>query len=278
MEYERFERLILIVGGATIALSMGTALVSGSPEPVEVVAQLMLFGVLFAAVKFGRRGGLVAAIVASTIYVLARMNLMSGALPSTTAMLLVASRLLAYGLVGIAVGEACSRIKYSLASVEGRSALDEWSRVYNQRWALKTLDQARGRFRRYGEAFSLVVVTVSPSVMVGVRPSRQRTLTRLTADKIRADVRMVDEVARLDDGRFLVIMPHTPVEGGQVVGARLGTIIRAALGVRDEAVKIECLGLPGNESALDGLIGALSPDDAQESEASSELSPQASGV
>ncbi len=270
MEYERFERLILIVGGATIALSMGTALASGSPESVEIVAQLMLFGVLVAAVKYGRRGGLVAAIVASTVYAVARMNLVSGGFPSTTAMVLVASRLLAYGLVGIVVGEACSRIKYSLASVEGRSALDEWSRVYNQRWAHKTLEQARGRFRRYGEAFSLVVVTISPSVMVGVRPSRQRTLTRLTADGIRADVRMVDEVARLDDGRFLVIMPHTPVEGGQVVAVRLGAILRRALGVRDEAVKIECLGLPGDDPKLDALINAIAPDEVQPDQADAE--------
>lgn len=261
MEYGRLEKLILLVGGATIALSMGTAVAAGSPEPIELFAQLMLFGVLAAAVRYGRRGGLVAAIVASTVYVVLRLDLVSGVPLTPTALLLIASRLLAYGIVGIAGGEVCGHIKYSLASVEGRSALDEWSRVYNERWAHKTLDQARGRFRRYGEPFSLVILTVSPSVLAGVRPSRQRALTRIAADRIRADIRMVDEVARLEDGRFLVIMPHTPSEGGQIVGTRLGEIVRKSLGVREEAVKVECLGLPGKESAMDGLITAITPDD-----------------
>ena len=140
MEYRRLERLILVVGGATIAVSMGTAMASGAPEPVELIAQLMLFGVLFAAVRLGRRGGLVAAIVASTLYVLLRLELVAAGSLTTTGFYLLASRLLAFGLIGIVGGEACSHIKYSLASVEGRSALDEWSRVFNQRWACKTIE------------------------------------------------------------------------------------------------------------------------------------------
>jgi hypothetical protein len=234
---------------------------SGAPEPVELIAQLMLFGVLFAAVRLGRRGGLIAAIFASTLYVVLRLELVAAGSLTTTGFYLIASRLLAFGLIGIVGGEACSHIKYSLASVEGRSALDEWSRVFNQRWACKTIEQARGRFMRYGEPFSLVILSVSPSVLTGLRASRQRQLTRLTADRIRSDIRMVDEVARLDDGRFLVLMPHTPVEGGRIVMNRLASIVVGALGVRDEAVRVECLGLPGAESDVDALLGALVCDD-----------------
>ncbi|PKQ17273.1 MAG: hypothetical protein CVT67_00210 [Actinobacteria bacterium HGW-Actinobacteria-7] len=261
MDYGRLEKFILIIGGATVAVSTGTALASGSPETVEIIAQLLLFVVLFAAVKYGRRGGLVAAISASTVYVLLRLELVADGTLSTTALYLLSSRLLAFGLIGIAGGEICGHIRYSLASVEGRSALDEWSRVFNERWAYKTLDQARGRFRRYGEPFSIVILTMSPSVMTGVRPARQRALTRLVADTIRSDIRMVDEVARLNDGRFVVIMPHTPVDGGNVVCVRLAGIVRKTIGARDEAVTVECIGMPGAEPTVDALIDSLAPED-----------------
>jgi GGDEF domain-containing protein len=257
MTYKRFEQLVLILGGALIALSLGTALASGTPELPEIVAQLLLFGVLVAAVKYGRRGGLIAAIVASAIYLMMRVELVAEGPLTSTAFFIVFSRLLAFGLVGVAGGEACSRIRYSLATIEGGSALDDWSRVFNQKWAYKTLDQARGRFRRYGEPFSVVLITLSPAITANIKPSKQRAIVRSVADGIRADIRMVDEVARLDDGRFLVMLPHTPLDGGKIVADRLAGLTRKALGSRDEAIRVECLAVPANEPELDALINNI---------------------
>jgi GGDEF domain-containing protein len=259
MEFKRFEKLLLLVGAGIIIVSVGTAFTGGTPDLIEIVAQLLLFGVLFAAVKYGRRGGLVAAILASTGYVLLRIETVSASEPSLVALYLIASRLLAFGLIGVAGGEICGRIKYTLASLEGGTALDEWSRVFNGRWAYKTLVQARARSRRYGEPFSVVLVSVSPSVMADIRPSKQRALIRIAAEQIRSDIRMVDEVARLDDGRFVVVMPHTPADGGRVVMERLRIAVQRALAVRDESVRVECFGLPGDDAKMDALIETMSP-------------------
>ena len=66
MKYTRFEELVLVIGGVTILGSIAVSYSGGPPELVAVTAQLMLFGVLVAAVRFGRRGGLIAAVVAAS--------------------------------------------------------------------------------------------------------------------------------------------------------------------------------------------------------------------
>jgi len=268
MKYTRFEELVLILGGVTILGSIAVSYSGGPPELAEVAAQLMLFGVLFSAVRFGRRGGLLAAIVASAIYTLLRIDTLSLVQTSTTAIVILATRLAAFGLVGVAGGEVCSRVRYGMARLEGASALDDWSRVYNQRWAYKTLDAARARFRRYGEPFCIVVLTIAPGVFEGLRPSRQRAVVRGVADHIRADVRVVDEVSRLDDGRFIVLLPHTPKEGGEVAAGRLKKGATGVLGARSESLTLELWGASQDAETIDALIDSIATDEIEGQEGS----------
>lgn len=272
MKYARFEELVLVLGGAVILGSLAISYASGPPEFAEVVAQFLMFAVLFAAVRYGRRGGLVMAIAASAIYLIMRADLLSSSSMNASAFLIIVSRLVAFGLIGVAGGEICGRIRYGMARLEGASALDEWSRVYNQRWAHRTLDAARARFNRYGEPFSVVSITISPSVLMGMSPSRQRTLVRGIADHIRADVRIVDEVSRLDDGRFVVLLPHTAKDGGGVVSNRLARGTASVLGSRPDSISAQLMGVPEDRDAIDQLIDQIAPVLVDDQEASGEYS------
>lgn len=265
MTYTRFEQLVLGIGAAAILGSLALSLPAGDTDLVEVFAQVMLIGVLFAAVTWGRRGGMAAALVAAAVYVVARIPLLASGDITGPALVMLITRLLSFGLVGILVAESCARLKYALARLEGQSALDDWSRVYNQPYIHSELVQACGRFRRYQEVMSVVVVEISSSVLADLAPARQRTVVRGIAEHIRADVRMVDEVARADDGRFLALLPHTPKAGGVIVTERLVRGVRSAVGARDEAVRVTCLSLPEDETAIDALIASLAPEPAQDS-------------
>ena len=259
MKYNRFEELVLIIGGAAILGSIAASYVGGPPELAEVAAQLMLFAVLVCAVRFGRRGGLVAAITASVLYTLMQMDSLLLTETGLSALAILTLRLVSFGAVGVAVGELCSRARYRMATLEGSSALDDWSRVFNQRWAYRTLDAARARFHRYEEPFAIIIVSVSHRVFDGLGPSRQRSVVRGIANHIRADVRVVDEVSRLDNGLFVVLLPHTPKAAGDVVANRLlkGTV--AVLGARNESVSVRLLGTPEDEAAIDAFVGSLAP-------------------
>ncbi len=262
MKYTRFEEIVLIVGGAAILGSIAVSYAGGPPELAEVAAQLMLFGVLFAAVRFGRRGGLIAAIIAAITYTMLRIDSLLITETGLTSLAILAARLVAFGVVGVAVGELCSQMRYRMATIEGSSALDDWSRVFNQRWAYRTLDAARSRFERYGEPYSIIIVSVAHRVFEGLSPSRQRSVVRGIADHIRADVRVVDEVSRLDNGLFVVLLPHTPKAGGDVVAGRLNKGTLSVLGAAHETVSVRLLSVPEDTPVIDSFVATLAPVEA----------------
>ena len=257
MKYSRFERLIIGLGAVSILGTLAVAMQDGGPGAIEFLAQLLLLGVLVAAVHWGRRGGLVAALAASLVYIALRIPVLSEGLGFESLMFVI-TRVAAYGLVGIVGGEVCSRIKYVFARLDDSNTIDDWSRVYNQRHAASAIDHARERYARYGEPSSILVIELSTSLTAELRPQRQRTLIRAVANYLRGDVRMIDEVSRLDDGRFVVLLPHTKKEGGIVVEERLAVGVRRALGARDESVKTECLSAAEDVSALAALSAELS--------------------
>lgn len=268
MSYRHFEQLVIGVGALAI---LGPALLTlrSGFSAIELFAQVLLFIVLVCAVHWGRRGGFIAAAIASLVYVAVRVPLMTLAGLTPDVYVMLVSRIAAFGLVGIGGGEIFSRIMYFFARLEDSNAIDDWSGVYNQRFAARQLQVSIGRCTRYGEPFSLLLLKLSDSLLADLRSSRQRSLVRAVANHIREDVRMVDEVARLADGTFLVLFPHTPKDGAIVAAERVGRTVRTAIGARDEAVKATVLGCAQDAEQIDALLTSISPtDDDQDSSSS----------
>lgn len=262
MKYSRFEQLIVAAGSIIILGTLALSLSGGGPGYEETAAQLMLLVTLVAAVHYGRKGGMIVAMAAATIYVVLRIPLLSSvAGVSPTTLIMIISRLAAYGLVGVVGGDLFGRIKYMFARFENSGTIDDWSRVYNQLYAYRALEQTQGRFTRYGEPFSVVLLTLSPSLTMELRPSRQRTLIRGVANYIRGDVRMVDEVSRLGDGRFVMLLPHTDRDGGRIVCDRVAAGVRHALGAREESVSAVCYGAAEDTAAITSLIEDIAPEE-----------------
>jgi len=257
VKYSQFETLVLSVG--TIAI-LGTLAVSNQGALVieEVVGQILMLVVLFAAVHWGRNGGFIAAVLASVIYGVIRIPLVAqDGLTADIAMILIV-RVLSYGLVGIVGGELCGRIRYIFAKLEDSSSVDDWSQVFNQRFITRAFESACGQFSRYQTPYSIIMIALADNLLEDLRPSKQRSLIRGVASYVRNDIRLVDEAGRLDDGRFLVLLPHTPREGALVVAERLHHGVCNVIGARDESVTIEVLGAPEDFDAMVSLRTALS--------------------
>lgn len=257
MKYSRFEALLITVGAAAILGSILFAY-QGAAVIEEIGAQLLLLGVLFAAVHWGRNGGFIAALGASILYVVARipMALEQEQLTGTVASLILV-RVLTYGLVGIVGGELCSRIRYIFARLEDASSIDEWSRLFNQKLVGRSLSSAAGQFSRYQTPYSVIVVEMSAALLADLRASKQRSLVRGVADYIRNDIRLVDEAGRLDDGRFIIVLPHTPKAGGNVVVERLHEGVCDTVGAKPESIRMTLLGAAEDVDALNELAGSI---------------------
>jgi GGDEF domain-containing protein len=258
VKYARFELLAIGAGGIAV---LATVVMSLQPQPdvIEIVAQLLLLAVLIGAVHWGRRGGMVAALAAMLTYILMRAPFLGDSGMSADALRLVLVRMGTYGLIGIVGGEICGHIKYVFVRLEDSLAIDEQSRVYNQRFVAQMLRNSMSSFERYGAPFSLVVLTLAPELTAELRPGKVGFLVRAVADVIRNDIRLVDEVGRLDDGRFLLLLPHTPKTGAEIAAERVRGAVRDTVGAKDGSVTAQVMSAAEDAATIHALLDAIAP-------------------
>ncbi len=256
MKYSRFEWLTLGVGAVAV---LGTVAFALQPRPdwVELLAQLLLLPVLFGAVHWGRRGGLIAALGATLAYVALRLPSVVAVGLQSEVLELIIIRVVTYGFVGVIGGELCGRIKYFFARLEDSCSIDEHTRVYNQRFITQMLSNSLAEAARYGTVFSIALVELAPCLTAELRQSRVRHLVRAVADHIRNDVRLVDDVGRLDDGRFVLVLPHTPKDGAVVAATRVRIGVRDLLGAKDDSVRATVLCTTDDVSEIQALVDAI---------------------
>ncbi len=258
MRYASFERLVLVLGGASILATL--ALASGTPLLVqEIIAQIMVLLVLFGAVHWGRRGGFAAAIIATVVYVAIWIPELEPGDITAQILVLMLLRVLAYGLIGIVGGALCTRMKYVLVGLEQASGVDDVAGVYSELMLARLLDGATARFQRYKEPFCAIVVEPAQNTVRSPSTSRERALVRQIAGHIRSDIRLVDEAARTSDGRFIVLLPHTPKDGGSIVRQRLAKAVTRTLGEGglSDGVDVRCLGAAEDTEAIARLRAGL---------------------
>jgi len=254
VKYSRFEWLAMLVGSASIAGAVLATSRHGVPVE-EGLAQALLLLVLVGAVHWGRRGGSIMAGIAAAAYLALRVPLLvRDGLSADVAGLLV-THLFTYGVVGIGGGELCGRVRYLLARLESAENIDEPTALFNQRAITPVLCAMVGRYERYGESFAIVTIAIGDEAVTRPKSGPQRLLLLSVASRIRSGVRLVDDVARMDDGRFLIVMPHTPKAGAKVAAERLSGSVVRLLGASPEAVRTEILAVDGDLAAIRALSG-----------------------
>ncbi|GAB4283271.1 MAG: hypothetical protein Kow0067_04130 [Coriobacteriia bacterium] len=258
MRYTRFEWLVLTLGAAVI---IGSMLLTPTGVLIyqEVIGQLLIVGVLVGAVHWGRDGGFLAAVAATLVYVVLRIPLMNEQGLSTPVLTMILTRVVTYIVVGIVGGEICGRIKYVFARVEGSAMIDEATSVYNARFVAASLKAAIGQYQRYQTPFAAAVLALSPTLLVDLRPVRQRSLLRSVAAHIRNDVRLVDDVGHVGHGQFFLLFPHTPRAGAEIAADRVRSGVRDLVGAKDESVTVTVYALPEDAEALCDLARELDP-------------------
>lgn len=255
VDYARFERLamgvgvVAIVGNATISLVTHV-------DPVELVAQLLFLAVVLAAVRWGSKGGAFAAYGAVTLYVAMRLLTVPPAMTTLDLLGPLTARATAYLAVGILGGEVCNRIRIVLAKAKDARAIDESSSAYTPQFLSRRIVESAGRFERYGEDFSLVIICVDSR---GTDPSRKPDLVRAVVDQIRSGLRLVDEVGRLPEDDYGLLLPHTGGAGAHVVAERLRADLKERLSIGDESLTVRVLTAADDLEAIRALAADAAP-------------------
>jgi len=262
VKYSRFEMLTIGVGAVAVFGTIAFAL-QPRPDWIEVAAQLLILVVLVGAVHWGRKGGLLGALGALIAYVVLRLPSIVRVGLEAEVLELILIRGVTFGFIGIIGGEICGRIKYFFARLEDSLSIDEHTRVYNQKFVCQLLRNSLASSTRYGTRFSMALLEIAPCLTAELRPSRQRTVVRTVADHIRNDVRLIDDVGRLDDGRFVMVFPHTPKEGAHVAATRVRMGVRDVLGAKDDSVTATVYSSEEDSDAITALLDSLGCASAQ---------------
>jgi GGDEF domain-containing protein len=253
VKYARFEWLMIGVGAIAIAGMTAILYATGNGSYEGVVTQVLLFAVLAGAVHWGRNGGFVAAVGASVagIALHAPELLSDGLTPALLRLILI--QLAVYGLVGILGGEAAGRMKYLVAGMEDDANVDAETHVYTGRFLGGLLGENLFLHDRYGTPFSLVTITLSPTLTAQLSDRKRMMLLRSVADRVRNTVRLVDDVGRLEDGSFVLVLPQTGRDGGAVAAERVRAEVAELLGATDGAVVARVLSVPDDTAGIDAL-------------------------
>lgn len=258
MKYSRFEVLAFVLGATAIVASLFVSPVA-LPQAQEVAAQLLLIVVLGGALHWGRNGGFIAALFAIALYVGMRFSMLAVDGLSSELLTMLGARAGTYAVVGIVGGELASRIKYLFARLESDALIDHTTGVYSPRYAAESILSGLGQYERYETEYSVVKLVIDGPVYAPLKPGRYRQVMRQLASHLRADIRMVDDLAFAAPGMFMALLPTTPVAGAGVVAERLRTAACTVLGVTPETVTASVLSASLTPTELRTLAGALCP-------------------
>lgn len=249
-----------------VVLGFGAALISGvavaafyrGADVVEVGAILLFLPVLVGLTLGDVTGGLVTALVASAIYVAVRLATL-GDLPPGEFVGTVVIRVALYVGLGVFGGWANGMLAGALKKLELYDGIDDDTGVGNARAFVSTMRRERSRADRYGQAFTVVVISLDGDTLSDhgghTRDGGTRLLRRLCM-QLESNVRLSDLVYRIPVGDtddvaiFLAGTGHSAaaIACERFVDAARGVL--AEVGAGSAVVETRVMTYPNDSEAL----------------------------
>ncbi len=133
-----------------------------------------------------------------------------------------------------------------LRALEAQQTRDPLTGLYNRSMLMQLLDGQISRSRRYGNPLSIMVLELGASTPEAGGDSDPEREVMAAGQVLREQLRWVDQVGRLGERTFLVILPETPEEAAEKLA---GKLIRAlsvlALGGGVRVRLTVCAGVSG---------------------------------
>jgi GGDEF domain-containing protein len=261
LSYNQVRLLMLIGGLVLLAVTAGVNYVR-RVETAEVVAILLFIPIFIAFVFWDWKGGLIAAALATVVYIILRQPAID-AIGAGRYTALIISRAIAFFAFGAIGGLANQQLRSSLTKLDLYDQIDDATGLFNARYFLQDTELEMSRANRYQSIFSISAVDLPDAAFAGMGWRKRRNTLRQLGALLAESVRTVDRAVHAQDGdvhRIAVVLPETAEEGAQIFTDRLATRVSAFLSQRgasvdDAAVNRLAITFPGDEAALQRLRG-----------------------
>ncbi|MCL5291203.1 MAG: diguanylate cyclase [Actinobacteria bacterium] len=225
-KFKRFEALVVATGSAAIVITAVLSYMS-SRSLLEFAGQLLMLPVLLIAIQYGRIGAILSALFATGIYAVARSPELSDYALLTIALELLGVRAFGYFVIGFVGGEVMTAIKYYFAKSGGLGGIDQESGVYVSAFIKGMIEREVSNFERYEGVFSVVLIKLFPEELRQSSKFKTGRSLRGIGAVLKNNVRLVDEVGRIEDHSFALLLPHTSLDGARVVAERVARLVSA---------------------------------------------------
>jgi GGDEF domain-containing protein len=253
MTYNYFRNLALVFG---LSLTLGTTLLIylGYADPVEAMGQALFVIVLVFAATYFQKGGGIAAIIASVVYLAALFSIghQNEAAYVWPAAIL---RITMYGFTGVAGGELCYRVKRTLDEVHGADLLDHETNLFTKEYFFKIVASSIEIFERYGAPFSVLIFRFNPADLAKLPAGTKKTALLAISHEMKESIRPSDEASRPTEDSFAVILDQTTGENSDAVTKRVESMFKKVLGEGAE-ISHELLSTPDDLEKIREYSGA----------------------
>jgi GGDEF domain-containing protein len=258
MKYRKLELLLMSVGLIAILISIFTSLLNGA-QIDELIGQALFVPVLILALHYGRHYGYTGAIVAALILLIIKTQKLGDLNLANSEGRQVLMQAVAFGLVGIFGGELAVRMKYVMAKITNEQFVDDDTKVFSERYVHDLIGRLLSGYHRHHRPFAILFIEVSWPKPISEH-SKAKQLGRI-ANIIRGNVRLVDEVGYLNDGRFCLVLPDATCDSANIVYERLKKLYGGSQHYFHVSAEWSCdiLGLPEDESAIAQLATPFGP-------------------
>lgn len=258
MDYRGFQRFVLLAGSAFVVVS-ATLVAIVMPKTAEglkeVIGQLLFFLLLIGAVYDGWRGGVLTAILASTIYAAIQFpTILSLKIEPVLPLILVRAAI--YLVTGPLGGGIMSNVKKLMIEASHNEFVDSETKIFNKLYFAKLAQVELARFERYNTVVSIVKINIDPQSLALYLETPKSPGMKEVAKTIVNHVRLVDEVGRLSEKAFGVILPFTSNDGAQIVATRLAAVTSDLIGYED-CVACEVISLPKDKEQMESMVSEL---------------------
>src|SRR3954466_3239938 len=190
LSYNQVRWLMLVGGLVLLAVTAGVNYVR-RVETAEVVAILLFIPICVAFVFWDWKGGLIAAALATVVYIILRRPAIE-AIGAGRYTALIFSRAIAFFAFGAIGGLANQQLRSSLTTLDLYDQIDDETGLFNARYFLQDTDLEMSRARRYQTLFSVSSVNFPAAPLHDLGRRRRRGTLRQLGDLLAESVRTVD--------------------------------------------------------------------------------------
>lgn len=253
MTYNYFRNLALVFG---LSLTLGTTLLIylGFADPVEAMGQALFVIILVFAAVYFQKGGGIAALIASAVYLFALFSIGHQSEPAYVWPAAIL-RITMYGFTGVAGGELCARVKKTLEEVRGADLIDHETGLFTKDYFFKIVASSIEVFERYGAPFSVLVFKFNAADLAKLPVDSRKSALLAIGREVKESIRPSDEASRPTKDTLAVILDQTTGENSDAVIARVSAVLRKVLG-KNSKISYELLTSPDDIEKIREYSGA----------------------